>query len=68
MKNAPRLFTGLAAFALVVTGMAAFTPSPARAQSESGSTLLAVGIFAAAAVTAFVLIDEQGDDESPQSP
>jgi hypothetical protein len=68
MKITSRLFAGFAAFALVLTGMAAFTPTPARAQSETGGTLLAIGIFAAATVAAFVLIDEEGDDEAPQSP
>lgn len=67
MKITSRLFAGLAAFALVLTGMAAISPTPARAQSETGSTLLAVGLFAAAAVAVFVLVDEDGD-ESPQSP
>lgn len=69
MKITSRLFAGLAALALVLGGLTAFAPTPARAQGESGgSALIAVGIFAAATVAAFVLIDEQGDDETPQSP
>jgi ABC-type Na+ efflux pump permease subunit len=67
MKIAPRLFAGLAAIALVLAGVTAVAPSPARAQSETGGTLLAVAIFAAVTVAAFALIDEEGDDE-PQSP
>ncbi|HTM95426.1 MAG TPA: hypothetical protein VL100_06390 [Croceibacterium sp.] len=68
MKITSRLFAGLAAIALVLAGMTAFAPTPARAQSETAATLLAAAIFGAATIAAFVLIDEQGDDESPQSP
>lgn len=68
MKITSRLFAGLAAFALALGGVSAFAPTPARAQVETGGTLIAIGIFAAATVAAFVLIDEQGDDEAPQSP
>jgi len=69
MKMTSRLFAGLAAFALVLAGVTTFAPTPARAQAETGATLLAVAIFGAAAIAAFVLIDEEGDDdEAPQSP
>lgn len=69
MKMTSRLFAGLAALAMVLGGSAALAPTPARAQvAETGGTLIAIGIFAAATVAAFVLIDEQGDDEAPQSP
>lgn len=68
MKITSRLFAGLAAFALVLTGFAAFAPDTARAQDKTTGTLIAVGIFAAATVAAFLLIDEEGDDEAPQSP
>jgi ABC-type uncharacterized transport system YnjBCD permease subunit len=69
MKITSRLFAGLAALAMVLGGVTAFAPTPARAQvAETGGTLIAVGIFAAATVAALVLIDEQGDDEAPQSP
>lgn len=67
MSISSRLFAGLAAFALVLAGLATVAPAPARAQS--GEAVLAVAIFAAATVAAFVLIDEEGDDdEEPQSP
>jgi hypothetical protein len=68
MKITSRLFAGLAALALVAAGTTAFAPTPARAQAETSGTLIAIGIFAAATVAAFVLIDEEGDDEAPQSP
>jgi hypothetical protein len=68
MKTASRLFASLAALALALGGISAFGPTPARAQEETGEALIAVGIFAAATVAAFVLIDEEGDDEAPQSP
>ena len=68
MTLASRLFAGLAAFALVLTGLSALAPSKAQAQSETAGALLAVGIFAAVAVATFVLVDEEGDDEEPQSP
>jgi hypothetical protein len=68
MTIAPRLFAGLAAIALVLAGVTAVAPSPARAQGETTGALLAVAIFAAVTVAAFALIDEEGDDEEPQSP
>jgi len=67
MKITSRLLAGLAAFALLLGGLTAVAPTPARAQSETGSTLLAVGIFVAATAAAIILIDDD-DDEAPQSP
>lgn len=70
MKIAPRLFTGLAALALVFAGMAAVAPGTARAAPGDGTkTIIAVAIFTAVTIATFVLIDEEGDDEEePQSP
>jgi hypothetical protein len=66
MKIASRLSATVAAFALVLVGLTVVTPSTARA--AVGEEWIAFGIFGAAAVAAIIVIENQNDDEQPQSP
>lgn len=69
MTIASRLFAGLAAFALVLVGMAAVAPSSAQAQRTVPTALIAGIVVTATVVTAIVLLDKgDKDDEEPQSP
>jgi hypothetical protein len=71
MAIASRLYAGLAAFALVLAGIAVVVPSTAQAQRAVPGALVAGVIVTATVVTAIVLLDNGGgdnDDEGPQSP
>lgn len=67
MKIASRLSAVAAALALVLVGLTVLAPSTARAD-DAGEELLAFGIFGAAAIAAIIVIENQNDDEEPQSP
>jgi hypothetical protein len=70
MTIASRLYAGLAAFALVIAGMALVAPSAAQAQIRAVPGALIAGVvITATVVTAIVLLDKGGDDDDgPQSP
>lgn len=70
MAIASRFYAGLAAFALVLAGMAVVAPSTAQAQRSVPGALIAGVIVTATVVTALVLLDKgsNDDDEGPQSP
>ena len=73
MTIASRISAGLAAIALLLTGLVAMAPSPAQAQGAKAATstaLLIGGAITAAVVTTLVLLsnNDDEDDEGPQSP
>ena len=68
MTIASRLYAGFAALALVLAGITAVAPSPAKAQSETTTALLIGAAVTAAVVVAVVALGSNGDDEDPQSP
>lgn len=68
MTIASRLYAGLAALALVLAGVATVAPSPAKAQSETTTALIAGALITVVIVSAVVLLDDEDEDEGPQSP
>lgn len=69
MTVASRLYAGLAALALVLVGLTAVIPMPAKAQDrETETALIAGAVITAAVIGAVVLLDDEDEDEGPQSP
>ena len=63
-----RLFAGLVAVALLLAGISVVSPTSAKAQGVELGALIVGALVTTSVVLALVVLDNEDDEEEPQSP